>query len=72
MIEFTSIGQFDLIKRGRIFFVSNDKERTCGNWSGLLGELVKIDGVERKIIGVESFALHTIRKGETIGLLVKA
>lgn len=61
---------FDIKGRGRVAEVRNDEEfqRDKGH---LIGEVVEIDGKQYKVLGVESYALATIRKGSPIGLLVE-
>lgn len=70
MLEFTAINHFDIKGRGHVIVVENDKDRQRDN-CGLIGETVLIDAVDYKIMGVESYAVAKIRKGQEIGLLVQ-
>lgn len=40
--------------------------------SDVIGKRAIIDGVEHEILGIDSWAISTIREGVTIGLAVKA
>ena len=69
MIEFKSIDRVQIPGRGSVFVVENDQDRPLNN-SGLIGEIVLIDGKKYNVKSVESFCMHTIWKGQRIGLLV--
>lgn len=70
MRRYQALDWFDIKGRGRVASVSNDEafERDAAH---LIGEVVEIDGAQYKVLGVESWALQTIRKGAPIGLLVE-
>lgn len=68
-MEYKSLDTFEINGRGKVFVVENDKDRDRDK-NDLLGSEVTIDGVNYKVRGVESFAIHKIRKGQKIGLLV--
>lgn len=70
MIKYTSTDSFYINNRGLVFSVKNDKDRPRDN-SGLLNEIVEIDGKLYIVKGVESFAKFEILKDEPIGLLVE-
>jgi hypothetical protein len=69
-LRFKSESTYTLGKR-MVFVVLNDRDRVRGDWSGILNEVVEIDGVRYACTGVESYALNIIRSGSPIGLLVK-
>lgn len=70
MRKFTAEGWFDITGRGRVASVRNDEDFDRDT-KHLIGERVEIDGAVYEVLGVESYALQTIRKGMPIGLLVK-
>lgn len=57
------------IRGNDVYSVRND-ERFLRSDNHLIGETVLIDGVERKVIGVDCWALESIREGAPIGLMV--
>jgi hypothetical protein len=70
MIEYTSISTNEIVGRGRVFVVKNDRDRDRHH-IGLHGEHVKIDGVVYTVKGVEYFHWRdVIPEGQHIGLLV--
>lgn len=69
MIEYKSIGNYELPDRGIIYFVENDRERKTSD-NDLLGSEVIIDGKKHIVKGVESYAMMYIQKGQRIGILV--
>jgi len=70
MRKFNAEGWYEIKERGLVVSVVNDEEFAKDS-SHLIGEIVRIDGVEYKVKGVEAHALATIRKGAPIGLLVE-
>lgn len=68
-MEYKSLDVFEVKERGKVFIVENDKDRDRSN-NDLIGSAVIIDGQNYKVVGVESFALTKIAKGDKIGLLV--
>lgn len=69
MRSFKSTETFQ-IGRGQVFVVDNDVEHVRGQ-SGLLNQLVEIDGKVWMVLQIETFALPIIRVGSMMGLLVK-
>jgi hypothetical protein len=70
MRKFDAEGWYEITGRGLVVSVRNDEDFAKDS-THLIGEIVRIDGVEYKVKGVEAFALATIRKGSPIGLLVE-
>ena len=68
-MEYKSLDKYEIKGRGTVYIVENELERGRSN-NDLINSEVIIDGVKHKVKGVESFAIPTIRKGDTIGLLV--
>lgn len=71
MLEFKSLNEFHIKGRGKVFSVSNDRDRDFNDFSDIIGEKVKIDGKIYYACGVEKYAIPTISKGLPIGILVK-
>jgi hypothetical protein len=57
--------------RGKDVFAVRNDERFKKDSNHLIGEIVEIDGVQRKVIGVDAWALSEIREGAPIGLMVE-
>jgi hypothetical protein len=71
MREFTSLTKYSV--RGETVFavaLDRDSERAM-LFHELKTEGVMIDGREYELLGVESFAIPTLRKGSPIGLMVR-
>lgn len=67
---FTSEDWYTVKGRGRVAAVESPVDFENGK-SPFLGKIVIIDGTYFKVIGVESYAIHIIRKGTPIGLMVE-
>lgn len=68
---FRSRGRF-VFKRGPVVMVALDREEERdGLCQRLQAEGVRIDGIDVTVLGVESWALSTLRAGTEIGLLLK-
>jgi hypothetical protein len=66
--SYTSLESFAIKGRGKVYTIANPEE--CSAFDHFLGAAL-IDGVERKVIGVERWAkLGPHRKGAPIGLMV--
>lgn len=68
-MEYASLDSYNIMGKGKVFIVENDKDRIRDN-NDLIGSEVTIDGVNYKVRAVESFALLIIAKGQKIGLLI--
>lgn len=71
MKSFVSDGTYEVKGRGLVFTTNFDEDYYEDDLNGLLGCEVLIDGIVRKVVGVEKF-MHCPpwRKGEACGLLV--
>lgn len=69
MYKFESTGKFNIKGRGLVFTVRAPHEYPRDKCP-FMNENVEIDGVEYRVVGVESFAVCPTRKGADIGLLV--
>lgn len=70
MREFNSIAWY-MVRGRKVVTVTLDREEEReGLLSRLQTEGVLVDGIERKIDGVESFAISPLRKGMEIGLRI--
>ncbi len=63
------IDTFEIKGRGTVYAVAAPEERKRDG--AFMGEKVIINGEERTIYAVESYALGVIRKGSTIGIMVR-
>jgi hypothetical protein len=71
MIAFATNGPPYVDRRGTLYFVENDRERHCDTgWGDIVGHDVLIDGIPRRVIGVERNMVLVVPKGSPIGLLV--
>ena len=70
MRQFKAEDWYDIKGRGRVASVLNDEEYERDT-RHLFGEVVSIDGQTYRVLGVESYAIQTIRKGMPIGLWVE-
>lgn len=69
MREYVSIGKFKI--RGKDVYEVRNDERFDRDKGHLIGETVLIDSEQRKVIGVDCWALQTIREDAPIGLMVE-
>jgi hypothetical protein len=71
MLSFETKGPPYVHARGVLYFVENDRARHCDTgWADIVGQDVLIDGVARRVIGVERNMVLIVPKGSPIGLLV--
>lgn len=70
MDEYKSTGTFNIVGRGTVLTVNSIREINKDEET-LINTIVKIDGLKYKILGVESYAVFKIFKGDPIGLLVE-
>jgi len=68
--EFKSIDSFIITGRGTVYMVPNPTDCRREELRRLVRTTVRIDGVERVVLGVDSHATFTISAGVSIGLLV--